>query len=145
LKHAYEYTDDGFTFLETLIVLAITVILSAGIGVSALQQIERAKRTAARSQIETLRICLQSYYTDCNDYPNADQGLEALFEKPVLSPVPDNWAGPYTERKIPTDPWGHPYVYKKPGSNNLPYSISSYGADRKEGGSENDKDVNSWE
>ena len=24
--------DDGFTFLETLIVLAITVILSAGIG-----------------------------------------------------------------------------------------------------------------
>jgi len=145
LKHAHERTDDGFTFLETLIVLAITVILSAGIGVSALQQIERAKRAAARSQIETLRICLQSYYLDCNDYPGDDQGLDALFEKPVLFPVPANWAGPYNERKIPADPWGHPYVYRKPGANNLPYSISSYGADGKEGGNENDKDVNSWE
>jgi len=145
LKHAHEYIDDGFTFLETLIVLAITVILSAGIGVSALQQIERAKRAAARSQIETLRICLQSYYLDCNDYPGEEQGLNALFEKPVLNPVPENWNGPYTERKIPADPWGHLYVYRKPGTNNLPYSISSYGADGKEGGSENEKDVNSWE
>jgi len=145
LKYLHEYTDDGFTFLETLIVLAITVILSAGIGVSALQQIERAKRASARSQIETLRICLQSYYLDCNDYPAEEQGLDALFEKPVLYPVPENWAGPYTERKIPADPWGHPYVYRKPGKYNLPYTISSYGADGKEGGNENEKDVNSWE
>ena len=145
MKPLQEITDEGFTFLETLIVLAITVILSAGIGVSALQHIERAKRAAARSQIETMRICLQSYYLDCNEYPTEAQGLEALFEKPVVSPVPENWEGPYTERRLSDDPWGHQYVYRTPGKNNLPYSISSYGADGKEGGSESEKDVNSWE
>lgn len=145
MKSIHEITDGGFTFLETLIVLAITVILSAGIGVSALQQIERAKRTAARNHIETLRICLQSYYLDCNDYPGEDQGLISLYEKPVIYPVPDNWSGPYMDRKLPEDPWGHPYIYKKPGHDSLPYSISSYGSDGKEGGTDSAKDINSWE
>jgi general secretion pathway protein G len=137
--------DDGFTFLETLIVLAITVILSAGIGIPAMQHIERAKRTAARGQIETFRIALQTYYLDCNQYPSAEQGLDALFEKPVLSPVPESWKGPYLDRRIPSDPWGHEWAYSRETSTGLPFVIISYGADGKEGGNGNEADIRSDE
>jgi len=138
-------TDDGFTFLETLIVLAITVILSAGIGIPAMQHIERAKRTAAREQIETFRIALQSYYLDCHRYPEADQGLEALFEKPILSPVPESWNGPYLDRHIPADPWGSPYQYSRETPSGLPFVIVSLGSDGKEGGTGNEADIRSDE
>jgi general secretion pathway protein G len=133
--------DDGFTFLETLIVLAITVILSAGIGIPAMQQIERAKRTAAREQIETFRIALQNYYLDCHQYPEADQGLDALFEKPILSPVPASWNGPYLDRRSPPDPWGRPYEYSRETTSGLPFVVVSRGSDGKEGGSGNEADI----
>lgn len=136
--------DEGFTFIETLIVLAITVILSAGIGIPALRHIETAKRTAAKGQIETFRIALQTYYLDCGSYPNGAQGLEALYKKPVISPVPDNWNGPYLDRKIPNDPWAYQYQYRTPGPDGLPYSIESYGNDNQEGGNGNDADICSW-
>ena len=145
MKKTRSVRDEGFTFIETLIVLAITVILSAGIGIPALQHIERAKRAAARGQIETLRIALQSYYFDCGVYPGDAQGLEALYIKPVISPVPDAWQGPYLDRMLRADPWGAQYVYRSPGPDGLPYSIVSYGADTKEGGTENERDIVSWE
>jgi general secretion pathway protein G len=138
-------SDGAFTFVETLIVLAITVILSASMGIPCLKYIERAKRTAALTQIETFRICLQSYYLDCNRYPATAQGLAALFEKPSLHPVPDSWNGPYTDRHIPDDPWGNPYVYSCETDGLLPFRIISYGADGKEGGSDVGKDIRSDE
>jgi general secretion pathway protein G len=137
--------DEGFTYMETLIVLALTVILSAGIGIPALQQIERAKNIASRGQIETFKIALQNYWFDCNAYPSQAQGLEALFTKPVIHPVPENWKGPYLDKKIPVDPWGNPYRFSVPGPDGLPWSIVSFGADGKEGGKNNDSDVCSWE
>ncbi len=30
----------------------------------------------------------------------------------------NNWHGPYMEKDIPLDPWGHPYVYECPGKRN---------------------------
>ena len=136
--------DEGFTFIETLIVLAIMMVLSAGIGVPAMQYIERAKKIAAKTQIETFRTALQSYYLDCSSYPTKSQGLGAVFEKPLISPVPEKWCGPYIDRKLPEDPWGNPYAYCVPGEEGLPYSIISYGADKREGGTGNDADIFSW-
>ncbi len=144
MKTQRESGDAGFTFIETLIVLAIMVILSAGIGIPALKQIERAKRIASKGQIETFRIALQTYYLDCGSYPESAQGLDALYTKPVITPVPAEWQGPYTDRAIPDDPWGTEYGYRSPGPDGLPYSIISYGADRTEGGTENDADICSW-
>lgn len=145
MKHALEATDGGFTFIETLIVLALTVILSAGIGISSVQYIEKAKVLAARTQIETFRLALQTLYLDCGSYPSTEQGLDALFVKPVLSPVSDQWNGPYLDKKIPEDPWGRAYEYRAPGPDGLPYAIASRGADGREGGTGHDQDIRSWE
>jgi len=138
-------SDKGFTFIETIVTIAVILILSAAVGFSAIRYIERARAAACRSQIETFRLALQSYYLDCGRYPTEAQGLQALWEKPIMAPVPSAWAGPYTNRRIPKDPWGGDYVYKNPGENNLPFTIASYGADGRAGGEGADADVFSWD
>lgn len=139
-----DHKDDGFTFAETIVVLIIILILSAGVALSAMKYVDKAKITSAKSQIEVYKYALQSYYLDCGMYPSQDQGLNALFEKPVLYPIPDNWDGPYVDKEIQKDPWGNEYVYSDITTNGLPFSIISYGADGQPGGEGNDEDICSW-
>lgn len=136
--------DDGFTFAETLAVLAIMLILAAGVGLAADRYIQKARVVAARSQIEAFRLALQAYYVDCGLYPSEEQGLEALWKKPDFFPVPQNWDGPYVDREIQKDPWGNAYVYTRMLSVGVPYGITSFGSDGSEGGEGDAADIVSW-
>lgn len=144
--------DAGFTFVETLAVLAVTAILTSQIGIAAHKMIQKARVSAAKTQIEQLKISLQSYFADCGRFPTEEQGLNALWEEPVLYPLAENWNGPYTDKKIQSDPWGTDFVYVVKDSasvvevpKGLPFGIISYGADRTSGGEGNDRDIVSWE
>jgi general secretion pathway protein G len=137
--------DKGFTFIETIVTISIILILSAAVGFSAIRYVDRAKVAACRNQIETFRLALQAYYLDCGHYPTEAQGLQALWERPVIQPIPASWDGPYTDRQLPPDPWGTAYVYKNPGEKNLPFSIMSFGADGKAGGEGKNADIHSWQ
>lgn len=144
--------DSGFTFVETLAVLAVTAILTTQIGIAAHKMIQKARVSAAKTQIESLKLALQNYFADCGRFPTEEQGLNALWEEPVLYPLAENWNGPYTDKKISTDPWGSEYLYVlKDGVNavdlpkGLPFGIISLGEDKSEGGEGNDKDIFSWE
>ena len=138
-------TDEGFTFIETIVAISIILILSAAVGFSAIKYVEKARIAACRNQIETFRLALHSYLLDSGQYPTEAQGLRALWEKPVLAPVPPLWDGPYTDRVIPKDPWGNEYRYKNPGDKNLPFTIVSYGAEGKEKGEGANADIYSWD
>lgn len=137
--------NEGWSFIETLIVMAIILILTAAVGLSAIKQIDKAKVVTAKSQIETFSLALDSYYMDNGFYPSSEQGLSVLWEKPTSSPEPLFWNGPYISKSLPKDPWGNDYKYIIPGENNLPYGIISYGKDGTEGGEGNDADISSWE
>ena len=144
--------DSGFTFVETLAVLAVTAILTSQIGFAAHKLIQKARVSSAKTQIETLKLSLQTYFSDCGRFPTEEQGLSALWEEPVLYPVAQNWNGPYTDKKITKDPWGGDFLYilkdSAKGANlpkGLPFGIISLGADGREGGEGNDKDIVSWE
>ena len=137
--------DKGFTFIETIVTITIILILSAALGFSAIKYIERARLAACRNQIETIRLALQSYFLDCGQYPSEAQGLKAIWEIPILAPVPSRWDGPYINRQLPKDPWGNDFVYKNPGEKNLPFSIMSFGADGKIGGEGINADIYSWD
>ena len=143
----------AFTFVETLAVLAITAVLTAGCTVSVTKLIASAKKTCAKNQIEQFGSALQSYFIDCGHFPTTEQGLFALWEKPVLYPVPEDWDGPYLERRPAKDPWGTDFEYLSAESSpmpsevpeNLPYVLISYGADKEKGGKGNGTDIVSWE
>lgn len=137
--------NEAWTFIETLIVIAIVLILTAAVGFSAVKQLDKAKIATAKSQIESFTLALDAYYMDNGTYPSEEQGLSALWTKPTSSPEPKYWDGPYLSKPVPDDPWGNPYHYVVPGTNNLPYGIISYGKDGFEGGEGNDADISSWE
>ncbi|MBQ9909069.1 MAG: type II secretion system major pseudopilin GspG [Treponema sp.] len=144
--------DSAFTFIETLAVLAVTAILTSQVGIAAHKMIQKARIASAKSQIEQIKLSLQNYFADCGRFPTQEQGLDALWEEPQLFPLAENWNGPYTDRKISTDPWGSEFIYLVKDSagesllpKGLPFGIISLGADRAEGGSGNDKDIFSWE
>ena len=54
------------------------------------------------------------------------------------------WDGAYLKKGVPSDPWGQPYSYKRPGSHGE-YDIVSFGRDGVPGGSGEDADLGSWE
>lgn len=70
--------EDGWTFMETLIVIAIILVLSATAGFAAISSLEKSRIAAAKTQIESLATALEAYYIDCGNYPAAEQGLAAL-------------------------------------------------------------------
>jgi len=139
-----KFGDEGWTIMEILIVIAIVLILTSIVGFTGIQYLDRARKAAARSQIDSLALALESYYIDCGRYPTEEQGIEALWKKPTIEPVSPNWLGPYIYKNTPNDPWGNPYEYKTPGPDGLPFSIRSLGADGKEGGEDKNADINSW-
>jgi general secretion pathway protein G len=136
-------SEEGWTFIETLIVIGIILILTSSVGFTAVKYLDRAKAVTARSQIETFGLGLDAYFFDCGHYPQGIHGLFALWEKPDGEAA--SWNGPYINKPVPNDPWGNGYEYLIPGYNDMPYGIRCFGRDGQEGGTGNDADICSWE
>ena len=134
----------GFTLIEIMLVVIIIGILVAMLVPNIAGRSDQARKTAARTDIESnLSTALDLYRMDVGQYPTTEQGLSSLIEEPTVSPVPTQWNGPYLKKKkIPKDPWGRDYVYVSPGTHNPEsYDLSSLGASGQEG-SDN---VTNWE
>lgn len=144
LKKGFTEGAEGFSYVETLVCIMVMLLLTVIVGVASLKLIDRAKEAKCHKEIEAFTLALEEYYSDCGILPSAEQGLEALWKKPVLYPVPSQWKGPYLDSEVPLDPWGNEYHYKVPGPNGLPYEIFSYGSDGKSGGEGSSQDIYSW-
>ena len=136
--------ENGWSFMETLIVIAIILILTTTVGFMAVKSLEKSRVAAARTQIESFATAIEAYYIDCGSFPTAEQGLSALRKKPETEPSSDNWGGPYLYKDIPNDPWGNEYEYTSPAPDGSPYGIRSFGADGIEGGEDKNADIKSW-
>jgi general secretion pathway protein G len=147
MKTSCRKTDSqaGWTLIETLIVIAIVMVLTATVGFMAVGSLEKARIAGTRAQIDSFCVALESYYIDCGNYPTSEQGLSALRKKPEVEPVSDGWSGPYVYKDAPKDPWGHEYEYTVPGADGNPYGIRSFGADGRDGGEGKNADITSWE
>ena len=131
----------GWTFVETLIVIGIVLVLTTSVGLMAFRYLGQAKTASAQSQIETYGLALNAFFLDCKKLPEQSQGLDALWADPGVK----GWHGPYLSKKVQTDPWGNPYTYSVPGPSGLPYVITSLGADAEVGGDGDDADISSAE
>ena len=143
MKEKKKTGEEGWTFIETIIVIAIIMVLTSSVGFLAIQYVDKARVATARTQIDSFSIALEAYYLDCGKYPDQSEGLEVLWKENTLGASASRWNGPYLYKNIPNDPWGNPYAYRVPGENGRPYVIVSYGADGKEGGEKYDADISS--
>jgi general secretion pathway protein G len=123
--------EAGFTLVEMLVVITIIGLIMGLVGPRVLGFLGESKVKTARIQIESFSSSLDLFYLDVGRYPTAGEGLEALVQRPGNA---DIWNGPYLKTgAVPTDPWGHTYVYRAPAERG-PYQILSLGSDGQEGG-----------
>ena len=128
----------GFSLIELLLVLVILAVLAAVVVPKFTNRTEQARITAAKTDISMLSTALDTFEVDQGRFPSGDEGLDALVRAPANTP---NWKQPYISRGVPNDPWGRPYIYRYPGTNNThSYDLYSFGPDGREG---ND-DIDNW-
>ena len=132
----------GFTLLELMIAVAIIAVMSVFVVPSVLDNLEKAKVTQARADIETLSAALKMYKASTGRYPTAEQGLQALISRPTVGPIPQGWSRQLD--KLPNDPWKRPYQYASPGIKG-DVDVFSFGANGESGGEGFDADIGSWE
>lgn len=139
-------SNKGFTLLEIIVVVFILSILAAIVAPKIIGRTDDARITEAKVQIKNFETALKLFKIDNGFYPDTQQGLEALIEKPASGQIPKKYReGGYLEqKKIPLDPWGNSYMYVSPGVHG-DFDIISYGADAKEGGEGKNADIKNWD
>ncbi len=136
--------NKGFSLIEILLVVIIIGTLSAMVVPRLMGRSDQARRAAAKADVEVnIATALKLYELDNGFFPTTEQGLEALMTKPSTPPIPQNWNGPYLEKR-PVDPWGRPYQYASPGTfRPHDYDLFSQGKNAKP--EESDDDIVNWQ
>src|ERR1700733_7479793 len=134
-------TESGVTLIEMMVVVTIIALFAALVLPKMMHQADRARTTAAHAQINAYLTALGSYKLDTGVFPTTDQGLQSLRQKPETT---ENWQGPYLQKEIENDPWGHAYVYRFPGEHGDEPDIVSLGGDGAPGGDGINADIVSW-
>lgn len=134
----------GFSLIELLVVLFILGLIAGLAGPQLMNYLGDSKTKTAKLQIEEFGSTLDLFKLDVGRYPSTQESLQALVQAPS-GPGSERWRGPYLKKKqVPKDPWDNDYLYTAPGKHG-PYDIVSLGADGREGGDGENRDVNSWE
>jgi len=130
--------QQGFTLIELMLVVIILGILATVAVTRFAGRAEEAKVQTAKSEISgAYGTALQLFEIDCGRFPTSEEGLSALKTSSAKG-----WKGPYIKAKDFNDPWGNPYQYKCPGSNNPDdYDLYSFGPNGTEGGGD---DITNW-
>jgi general secretion pathway protein G len=124
-------SEDGYTLMELLVVLAILGFLAAMATPQVLKYIDRSRASTAKTEVANISSALELYKLDVGRYPTTQEGLTALQKAP---PGIDNWNGPYIKKQAGlTDPWGHPYHYRFPGEHS-DFDLYSNGSSDHDGG-----------
>ncbi|WP_110643741.1 type II secretion system major pseudopilin GspG [Salinicola sp. CPA57] len=135
--------QSGFTLLEIMVVIFIIGLLVAIVAPNVLSNQDDAMQQKARADLSTLEQALDMYRLDNYRYPTTQQGLAALVSRPTSDPQPDNYREDGYIRRLPEDPWGHPYHYASPGQHGR-VDLYSLGADDQPGGEGIDADIGNW-
>jgi general secretion pathway protein G len=124
--------EDGFTLVELMVVIVIIGLLATIVIINVLPATDKAAKTKAKADVATLEQGVEMYRLNKLRYPSGTEGLQAVTAEGYV-------------KRLPKDPWGHPYVYAAPGRNGRAFDIYSYGADGREGGEGQDADIGNWD
>jgi len=127
----------GFSLIELLIVIVILGGLVAVVAPGLMDSADQAKRDTVCLKMNDLKKRLDMFKLDNGNFPDTEEGFQALLSNPDEEKYPGYRAKPYL-KKLPKDSWKTPFLYVNKGSE---VEIISFAADRSEGGEENNKDI----
>ena len=115
-------TKKAFTLLELMVVILILGLLASFVLPKLTGKSEEAKVKVVCIQMKSISQALKMYKVDNSSYPTTSQGLKELSKK--------NY---FEDGKLPKDSWNQQYIYT---SDEDGFEIISFGANKKEGGSD---------
>ena len=137
--------EAGFSLVELMLVVFIMGLLGFVIYQNFAPISDQSRVSKARTDIRTLESALEQYSLDMFGYPTQAEGLSALQVVPAGADAGNYRPGGYI-RRLPNDPWNHPYQYVRPAQkSSAQYDVFSFGADGQPGGEGLDADIGNWE
>ncbi|WP_125255663.1 type II secretion system major pseudopilin GspG [Brevundimonas fluminis] len=136
---------DGFTLVELMVVIVIIGLLATVVAINVLPSQDRAMVGKARADVATLETALEQYRLDNLAFPTTEQGLQALVSAPAGLARPERYRQGGYVRRLPEDPWGNAYQYRRPSAHGQAFDVFSLGADGREGGEGEDADLGNWQ
>ena len=88
----YTVGRKGFTLLEIIVVVFILSLLVAIVAPKIMGRTDDAKIADAKVQIRNFETGLKLFKLDNGFYPDTQQGLDALIDKPTTGKIPTNTA-----------------------------------------------------
>jgi general secretion pathway protein G len=125
--------------MELMIVIIILGLLAALVMPNLIGQSEQAKQKLVCVQMKGISQALKMFKLDNGTYPETEEGLKALINNPdgeKYTGYAEN--GYFEDGNMPKDPWGNNYIYTNDESH---YELISLGANAKEGGKGENKDI----
>ncbi len=132
----------GFTLVELMVVIVIIGLLATVVAINVLPSQDKAMVGKARADIAVLEQAIETYRLDNMTFPD---NLQALVAAPAGLARPERYRQGGYVRRLPEDPWGNPYQYRRPGADGRQFDVFSLGADGREGGEGNDADLGNWQ
>ncbi|HZV58101.1 MAG TPA: type II secretion system major pseudopilin GspG [Sphingobium sp.] len=132
--------QQGFSLIELLVVIVIIGLLATIVAINVIPAGNQARVEKAKADIATLEDALEQYRLDNLTYPSTSDGLQALLAPPPGLAQPERYRQGGYIRKLPEDPWGHPYLYQAPGRSGA-FDVYSLGADGQTGGENDNADI----
>ena len=125
--------------MELLIVIVILGLLAGLVMPALLGKADKAKQDLACIAMGNIKQALDTFKLDNGTYPDQEKGLMAL----IKNPDPERFTnydenGYFEHAQVPKDPWRNEYIYIHSDDG---IDIITLGADGKEGGSKENKDL----
>ena len=127
----------AFSLLELLVVILILGILAAAVVPQVVGAGDKAKVDLTCVNMATAGRTLDMFRLDNGVYPETEEVFDALMSNPNSDKYINYSSNAYL-KEFPKDAWRGKMMYIKTGNT---FDIISYGADRKEGGTEYSSDL----
>ena len=130
----------GFSLIELMIVIVILGLLAAMVVPNLTGKGAEAKEKLTCVQMKSIyNGPLDMFKVDNGMYPSTEEGLKALVANPDPAKYPNySKSGYFKDNKMPKDSWGGDFIYVNDDGK---VELVSLGADHKEGGSGEARDI----
>ena len=142
---AHKKARQGFTLVELMVVIVIIGLLATIVAINVLPSQDRAMVGKAQADIAALEQAVETYRLDNLTFPTDQQGLAALKTPPADLAQPARYRQGGYVRRLPKDPWGADYQYRRQSAHGGAFDVWSFGADGKTGGEGDDADIGNWQ
>jgi general secretion pathway protein G len=128
LSRGARAAERGFTLLEIMIVMAIMGLIVTGVSIKVFSQLKKAKTQAARIGVKKIGDAAARFMAGAG--AGCPKGIDELIAQGELS------------KSDAKDPWGTPYVFRCPGTQDTEgVDVISWGPDK----IDSTDDLRSWE